>query len=124
LPALPPARPYLPMQSHSDQQHHNSFPTRRSSDLTRGNGYDLFQTGETGEITLREKSFNDNLNKETTFQVDYVHPFRNESTIREVGGKSMLRDIRSHYQLSILDRGSGSYVPDPSRSNIFDYRQD
>ncbi|MFS8616238.1 MAG: TonB-dependent receptor [Solitalea sp.] len=91
---------------------------------TRGNGYDLFQTGETGEITLREKSFNDNLNKETTFQVDYVHPFRNESTILEVGGKSILRDISSDYQLSILDPGSGSYVPDPSRSNIFDYRQD
>src|SRR5690606_40786792 len=99
LPALPPARPYLPMQSHSDQQHHNSFPTRRSSDLTRGNGYDLFQTGETGEITLREKSFNDNLNKETTFQVDYVHPFRNESTILEVVRKST-RLNSSHVKIS------------------------
>ncbi|QEC54028.1 outer membrane receptor protein involved in Fe transport [Anseongella ginsenosidimutans] len=90
---------------------------------TRGNGYDLFQTNEAGEINLREKSFNDNLNKETTFQVDYIHPFKKEGTVLEAGAKSILRDISSDYQFSIMDE-NGAYIPDPSRSNVFDYRQD
>src|SRR3546814_7409029 len=90
----------------------------------RGNGYDLIQTNNAGEVNLREKSHNDNLNKETTFQIDYVHPFKKEGTVLEAGAKSILRDINSDYRFSILDPGSGDYIPDPSRSNIFDYRQD
>lgn len=90
----------------------------------RGNDYDLFQTNQAGDINLREKSFNDNLNKETTFQLDYVHPFKKEGMVLEAGAKSILRDINSDYQFSIFDTEAGSYLPDPSRSNIFDYRQD
>src|SRR3546814_20155395 len=90
----------------------------------RGNGYDLFQTNNAGEVNLREKSHNDNLNKETTFQIDYVHPFKKEGTVLEAGAKSILRDINSDYRFSILDTGSGDYIPDPSRLNIFDYRTD
>src|SRR3546814_14981874 len=54
----------------------------------RGNGYDLFQTNNAGEVNLREKSHNDNLNKETTFQIDYVHPFKKEGTVLEIGRAS------------------------------------
>src|SRR3546814_15494146 len=59
----------------------------------RGNGYDLFQTNNAGEVNLREKSHNDNMNKETTFQIDYVNPFKKEGTVIEAGAKRLLRDI-------------------------------
>src|SRR3546814_13295731 len=82
------------------------------------------QNYKDGRVNLEEKKPYENLNKETTFQIDYVHPFKKEGTVLEAGAKSILRDINSDYRFSILDPGSGDYIPDPSRSNIFDYRQD
>src|SRR3546814_1505427 len=81
------------------------------------------QNYKDGRVNLEEKKPYENLNKETTFQIDYVHPFKKEGTVLEAGAKSILRDINSAYRFSILDPGSGDYIPAPSRSNIFDYRQ-
>src|SRR3546814_1079157 len=50
----------------------------------RGNGYDLFQTNNAGEVNLREKSHNDNLNKETTFQIDYVRSEEHTSELQSL----------------------------------------
>ena len=68
---------------------------------------------------LNELNSNDGKNLETTFQVDYTHPF-SKTLKMEIGAKAVLRDIDSDY--SSLNRLSG--VVDASRTDVFNYDQD
>lgn len=63
---------------------------------------------------------NDGDNLETTIQADYVHPLPNAMKL-EVGAKTVLRNIDSDYEYSVLN--GSSYVVDDFRSNSFNYNQ-
>ncbi|MCC3156964.1 TonB-dependent receptor family protein [Hymenobacter sp. 15J16-1T3B] len=77
-----------------------------------------------GELTdYREKSRNDNHNREITLQADYVQPLDSTQTL-ETGVKTILRHVDSDYRIeadSVLD-GRG-FRPVPQRSNEFGYDQ-
>ncbi len=83
----------------------------------------LLQTGNFEYLGIDEKSKNDGTNLETTFQVDYVHPFSKNVKL-ETGAKTILRTINSNFVYDTLDFGqSDNYQRDASRSDEFDYRQ-
>jgi len=75
------------------------------------------------ELFLKEKSINDGNNVEFTFQSDYVHPFKEKKGKLEVGVKSIIRDIDSKYDYDVFDVDQNAFFPDPSRNNLFDYKQ-
>jgi ferric enterobactin receptor len=58
---------------------------------------------------------------EQTVQVDFVYPFK--KVVMEAGIKAIFRDNSSDFQYLSLT-SSGSYVLDPSRTNIFNNQQD
>lgn len=67
--------------------------------------------------SLTELSNNAGSNREMTSQIDYTQPFDNKMTM-EVGGKNIMRIIKSDYSYDTLG------VRDLSRSNLFKYTQD
>jgi outer membrane receptor protein involved in Fe transport len=71
------------------------------------------------------KSNNDGVNSETTFQADYTYPFK--KNIFEIGAKYILRDVTSEFDffnwvdsLKVTDK----YVIQSNRTNNFSYNQD
>jgi outer membrane receptor protein involved in Fe transport len=88
----------------------------------RENLYDLDQTNLAGERTYREKNTNDNTNQEITFQADYAQPFKNKQLL-ETGAKGILRNVFSDYRFANDLTGSGEFVSQPSRSDLFEYDQ-
>ncbi|AFK01597.1 TonB-dependent receptor [Emticicia oligotrophica DSM 17448] len=68
------------------------------------------------------KSNNDGINSESTFQLDYTYPFK--KNIFEVGAKYILRDVTSNFDFFNWDNNSSSYIIQPSRTNNFSYNQD
>lgn len=91
-----------------------------SGDQTNADNF-LQQVYTNGLNDRDELIFNDGDNLETTFQIDYTHPFPNSIKL-EIGAKTVLRDIVSDYRYSYLS--GSSYVNDPTRSNEFKYNQD
>ncbi|PJJ61184.1 outer membrane beta-barrel family protein [Hymenobacter chitinivorans] len=73
-------------------------------------------------VDYRENSFNDNRNRETTFQADYVQPLDSTQTV-EVGLKTILRNVSSDYRVEADSLDGRSFVLVPSRSNNFRYDQ-
>lgn len=82
--------------------------------------YDLNETHVIDALSRYERVNNDGTNHETTLQVDYVHPFTSGIKL-ETGIKGILRDIVSDYDYNQLL--GNMYVPDPTRSNVFQYDQ-
>ncbi|GAB2967820.1 outer membrane beta-barrel family protein [Hymenobacter coalescens] len=70
----------------------------------------------------REKSFNDNRNREITLQADYVQPMDSTSTL-ETGVKTILRHVNSDYRIEGDSLDGRGYRPVPARSNEFRYDQ-
>lgn len=82
----------------------------------------LIQSGNWEYLNIDEKSKNDGLNLETTFQLDYIHPFSKGLQL-ETGAKAILRNITSNFTFDAYDFNSGLYERDFDRSDEFDYRQ-
>ena len=85
--------------------------------------FDIIENNSFAALNRDENIFNDGNNWESTFQIDYTHPFENSMKL-EIGGKGVLRDIDSDYRFTAFDGNSNQYVLDPSRSNLFYYNQD
>ncbi len=68
------------------------------------------------------KNLNDNLNKEMTFQMDYVRPI-SDNQIWEVGGKGIFRTVNSDYSYEFAT-SEGVFTPDlTSPAGTLDYDQ-
>ncbi|QHJ06560.1 TonB-dependent receptor domain-containing protein [Hymenobacter busanensis] len=78
------------------------------------------QRGEVNDY--REKSHNDNRNREITLQADYVHPVDSTQTL-ETGLKTILRHVDSDYRIEADSLDGRGYLPVPARSNEFRYEQ-
>jgi outer membrane receptor protein involved in Fe transport len=64
---------------------------------------------------------NDAGSKEHTFQLDYVEPV-NKLNI-EAGAKAILRTNYSDFESNLFSPTLNEYIPDPSRTNDFNYQQ-
>jgi ferric enterobactin receptor len=87
--------------------------------------YDLAQQRYPDGRTLedyRENSFNNNRNRETTFQTDYVQPLDSTQTL-EIGVKSILRTVSSDYRIEADSLDGRGFRLVPARSNEFRYDQ-
>jgi outer membrane receptor protein involved in Fe transport len=73
-------------------------------------------------VNYQEKSVNEGINREATFQADYVYPFSKKATL-ETGMKAILRNVNSNYTYQFFDYSTNEYVSDPALDNIFDYDQ-
>lgn len=73
----------------------------------------------------REKSRNKSKGTEYTLQLDYAHPLNASGTyLLEAGAKTIIRSVNSNYTSDVSLPGDPDHlIPDPSRSNLFDYRQ-
>lgn len=105
------------------------FANRKEQLLTTSYRYSYSLNGQHSNIVADNRfqynqpdnnQQNDAGYKEHTFQLDYVHPVK-KLTI-EAGAKAILRDNYSTSQ-GFVSTSTG-YVKDPSRTNVFDYRQD
>ena len=68
------------------------------------------------------KSNNDGINGETTFQMDYTYPFK--KNIFEVGAKYIIRDVTSEFDFFNWDASTSAYIIQANRTNNFSYDQD
>ena len=82
----------------------------------------LNQSGNSPELDIDELSNNDGINLESTFQMDYVHPFSKKVKL-EMGGKAILRNIDSDFRFDEFNPVTNSYEQDYVRSDQFDYQQ-
>lgn len=73
-------------------------------------------------VNYQEKSVNEGINREVTFQADYVYPFSKKANL-ETGLKAILRNVNSNYTYQFFDYSSDEYVSDPTLDNIFNYDQ-
>ncbi|NRB63555.1 MAG: TonB-dependent receptor, partial [Saprospiraceae bacterium] len=69
-----------------------------------------------------QRNENDGLNLETTFQVDYTHPFTT-SVKMETGAKAILRTITSDFKFRLFDPDQSEYVTNQLLSDDFTYEQ-
>ncbi len=84
---------------------------------------DISSSSNTSILDFLEYQQNDGDNREYTGQIDYVHPFGKKVKL-EIGGKSVLRRIKSEYLYEQFDADEDRYIADPDRTNVFDYEQD
>jgi outer membrane receptor protein involved in Fe transport len=81
---------------------------------------------QNGTIPLYQQdvnNFNDGLNLEYTFQVDYVHPF-SEKLKMETGLKTVIRRIESDYTTEVKANDEANFVVAPDLTDLFNYDQD
>ncbi len=94
---------------------------------SKDNNNQEFETSEEHSfLTFIDRTtqiFNDGDNAETTFQLDYTHPLPKSYKL-EIGGKSVLRDIKSDYYTSYLNPTTNIFERVDEFSDIFDYDQD
>ncbi|WP_428657419.1 TonB-dependent receptor domain-containing protein [Runella sp.] len=84
--------------------------------------YNLDQLNAESIVYYREKSPNISRNYEGTMQIDFTNPLDSVSTL-EVGAKTILRNVKSDYQVATALDGSSNFVDVPSLANVFDYNQ-
>lgn len=70
-----------------------------------------------------ERSFNDGIDREVTFQLDYVQPLTKKAKW-EMGAKGILRKVTSDGTFSIFSPEQNAYIPTPERENFLNYDQD
>ena len=87
-----------------------------------GDNYTVRQNKD-GVINQRLQNNNDASVREVTFQADYVQPLKKWGKL-ELGGKAILRNNGSNYQLASASSSEGALVIDTRRTNIFTYDQD
>ncbi|OCX52729.1 TonB-dependent receptor [Mucilaginibacter sp. PPCGB 2223] len=95
-----------------------SYRYLRSEDITYSN---LLVINPVNYTQPNYHQNNDALSKEQTLQVDYTHPFSKKLTM-DVGVKAIWRNNNSDFEY-LSQSGSGEFVTDPLRSNLFDNTQ-
>lgn len=83
---------------------------------------DQYKGLSVGEISYRENNPNKSLTQEKTVQIDYQDPLNSHVQI-ETGAKMILRHIESDYRFNYDSTGRGTYIANPSRTNVFSYDQ-
>ena len=74
-------------------------------------------------ITARQKNDNPSYNQESTIQVDYQTPIKDNQMI-EFGGKGIFRQVNSQYQYFVANGADAPFVVDDTRKgNGLDYDQ-
>ncbi|ADY50837.1 TonB-dependent receptor plug [Pseudopedobacter saltans DSM 12145] len=69
----------------------------------------------------KEIGASDAINKESTFQLDYTHPFKGITL--ETGAKAIIRNIDNDSKVDSTDLSGGNRIPVPNRNFIYDYNQ-
>lgn len=69
----------------------------------------------------KEIGASDAINKESTFQLDYTHPFKGVTL--ETGLKAIVRNIDNESKVDSTDLNGGNGFPVPNRNFIYDYNQ-
>ena len=77
---------------------------------------------EDGTVTGQERNNQEDRNRETSAQVDYVRPL-GEAARLEAGYKGSLENLHSDFFADVLDPNTDVFVPDASRNNTFVYDQ-
>lgn len=85
--------------------------------------YNYLQSGSDSISNFDEQSDNDGDNYEYTLQLDYTHPF-NEKLKMEIGGKSIVRQLKSVYGLQQFNYISEDYFVNDGFSDVFNYSQE
>ncbi|RKD12376.1 TonB-dependent receptor [Pelobium manganitolerans] len=80
----------------------------------------LFPTGSSIQDSS-ELGNSDAINKEKTFQIDYVHPFK--KVVWEIGAKTILRDISNDSEVEVFYPYNNSTVSNPDRNYLYNYNQ-
>ncbi len=83
----------------------------------------LFITENNPGYAFNQKSNNDGINNEYTFQTDYTYPFSAKAKM-EIGAKAVLRDIKSDLNYFNFSTDQNEYLPDFTRTSLFKYNQD
>jgi outer membrane receptor protein involved in Fe transport len=73
-------------------------------------------------VARQEIGTSDAINKESTFQLDYTHPFK--KVVWETGVKAIIRDITNDSGVDSADLLGGNRIPVDGRNFIYDYNQD
>jgi len=83
----------------------------------------ILQEGNVTELYQNEENENAGLNLETTFQLDYTHPFSDRVKL-EAGAKGILRTIGSDFEYRTFNQDLNEYAIDFARTDNFTYQQD
>ena len=75
-----------------------------------------------GTVTGQERNDQEDRNRETSAQVDYIRPL-GEGVRLEAGYKGTLENLNSDFFADVLDPATDVFVPDASRNNTFVYDQ-
>lgn len=90
----------------------------REENITQTNfDLNLFPLGES-----RQKGLSSNLNKQWTFQSNYVNPIEGFGRI-ETGFKNTFKDLNSKNDYQNFDNSTSSWINDPLRKTDFDYKE-
>ncbi|GAA4807879.1 outer membrane beta-barrel family protein [Olivibacter ginsenosidimutans] len=86
--------------------------------------YDTWHRNKEGNIIYQEQNLNHMQTVEWTLQSDYSHPLSstNKSEL-ELGIKSIFRDVVSGYSTLASEDDPNQLLPQPSRTDQFDYSQ-